>query len=139
LKRYKIGYTTGVYDLFHVGHLNILQRAKALCDYLIVGVTIDELVSYKAKSAIIPFEDRFEIIKSINCVDKAVPQDSMDKFDAWKKYNFNAMFVGSDWQNTETWLDLEKKFLEVDVKIEYFEYTSRISSSILRDLLLRDN
>ena len=139
MKKYNIGYTTGVYDLFHVGHLNILKQAKSLCEYLIVGVTIDELVSYKAKSAIIPFEDRLEIIESIKYVDKAVPQASMDKFDAWKKYNFNAMFVGSDWQNTDKWIAFEKKFSEVDVKVEYFEYTSRISSSILRDLLLRDN
>lgn len=137
LKKYKIGYTTGVFDLFHAGHLNILKQAKSYCDYLIVGVTIDELVSYKKKSAIIPFTDRLEIIESIKYVDKAVPQASMDKFDAWKKYKFNAIFVGSDWQNTKKWDVLEEKFLEVDVKIEYFKYTSRISSSILRDLLLK--
>ena len=103
MKKYKIGYTTGVFDLFHAGHLNILKQAKSLCEYLIVGVTVDELVSYKKKSALIPYEDRLEIIESIKYVDKAVPQVSMDKFEAWEKYNFDAMFVGSDWQNTEKW------------------------------------
>ena len=136
LKKYKIGYTTGVFDLFHAGHLNILQQAKSLCDYLIVGVTVDELVIYKKKSALIPFEDRLEIIKSIKYVDEAVPQTSMDKFKAWEKYRFDAMFVGSDWQNTEKWISFEKKFSKVGVKIEYFKYTSRISSTILRDLLI---
>ena len=88
-----IGYTTGVFDLFHIGHLNILKRAKSQCDYLIVGVTVDELVSYKGKHAFIPFSERIAIVEAIKYVDRAVPQTSMDKMEAWKKYHFQKMFV----------------------------------------------
>ena len=88
-----VGYTTGVFDLFHIGHLNMLKNAKAMCDKLIVGVTTDELVSYKHKHAMIPFEERIEIVRNIKCVDVAIPQISMDKFEAWKKLHFDIMFV----------------------------------------------
>ena len=94
MKKYKIGYTTGVYDLFHIGHLNLLKKAKAQCDYLIVGVSSDELVSYKNKRAVIPFEERIQIVESIKYVDKAVPQLNMDKMEAWNKYHFDVMFDG---------------------------------------------
>lgn len=137
MKKYKVGYTTGVYDLFHAGHLNILKQAKTMCDYLIVGVTVDELVAYKGSAALIPFEDRLEIIDSIKFVDKAVPQESMDKVSAWKLHKFDAMFVGSDWQNTDTWNSYEERFSELGVDIVYFSYTKRVSSTILRDLLLK--
>ena len=95
-----IGYTTGVFDLFHIGHLNILKKASSKCDKLIVGVTVDELVQYKGKKAVIPFEERIEIIRSIKYVDMAVPQINMDKISAQKRYNFDIMFVGSDWKGT---------------------------------------
>ena len=98
-----IGYTTGVFDLFHIGHLNLLRRAKAQCDHLIVGVTVDELVLYKNKHAVIPFEERIEIVRSIKYVDEAVPQVNMNKMEAWEKYHFNRMFVGDDWKGTEKW------------------------------------
>ena len=88
-----IGYTTRVFDLFHIGYLNMLKNAKAMCDKLIVGVTTDELVSYKNKKAVIPFEEIFEIIRSIKYIDAAIPQESMDKFEAWKKLKFDIMFV----------------------------------------------
>ena len=97
MSKYKIGYTTGVYDMFHIGHLNVLKRAKELCEYLIVGVSTDELVeSYKHKKPIIPFEERAEIVKAIRYVDEVVPQTSMDKLQAWEKLRFEAMFHGSD-------------------------------------------
>jgi|SRR5690554_1182254 len=130
-----IGYTTGVFDLFHIGHLNILKTAKEHCDYLIVGITIDELVSYKNTKAIIPFEERIRIVEAIKYVDKVVPQSSMDKKEAWEKLKFNKMFVGSDWKGTEKWNNYEKEFGELGVEIVYFPYTQGTSSTGLRDTL----
>ena len=138
MKKYKVGYTTGVYDMFHVGHLNLLKRAKETCDYLIVGVTTDELTSYKNKKAVIPFEDRMQIVQAIRYVDEAVPQVNMDKMAAWEKYHFDAMFVGDDWKGTEKWNRLEEDFRKVGVDIVYFEYTKKISSTMLREQLKRD-
>ena len=100
-----IGYTAGVYDLFHIGHLNMLRNARSLCDKLIVGVTTDELVSYKGKKSIIPFHERIEIVRNIKCVDAVVPQESMDKMDLWNKLKYDIMFVGDDWYGTEKWID----------------------------------
>ena len=99
-----LGYTTGVFDLFHIGHLNILRRAREKCDKLIVGVTTDELLKvYKNKSPIIPFEERISIVKSIKYVDEVVPQENMDKLSHWNYLKFNVVFVGDDWQNTDKW------------------------------------
>ena len=134
-----IGYTTGVFDLFHIGHLNILRRAKEQCDYLIVGVTVDELVSYKGKKAFIPYEERAAIVEAIRYVDKVVPQTSMDKMAAWEKYRFDRMFVGDDWKGTDTWNRLEEEFAEVGVEIVYFPYTKQTSSSELRAALNKLN
>ncbi len=124
-----IGYTTGVYDLFHVGHLNLLKNAKGMCDKLVVGVTVDELVTYKGKHAMIPFEDRIEIVRSIKYVDAAVPQYDMDKLTACKKIGANILFVGADWYGTETWKEYEKAFAAEGIKIVYFPYTKGISST----------
>lgn len=135
MKKYKIGYTTGVFDLFHIGHLNILRRAKEQCEYLIVGVTIDELVSYKNKKAVIPFEERKAIVESIKYVDKVVPQVNMNKMEAWKKYKFDVVFVGSDWQGTAKWQEYERQFKEVGVDVVYFPYTKHTSSTLLRKVL----
>ena len=96
-KKYKIGYTTGVFDMFHIGHLNILRRAKEQCEYLIVGVTTDEVVqTYKHKTPVIPYEQRVAIVEAIRYVDAVVPQTSMDKMEAYEKLKFNAIFHGSD-------------------------------------------
>lgn len=131
-----VGYTTGVYDMFHIGHLNILRRAKDFCDYLIVGVSTDELVEKeKNKTPIIPFEERVEIIKAIKYVDEVVPQENKNKFGAWEKYHFNKMFVGSDWKNSQAWQKYEKEFGPVGVEIVYLDHTDGISSSILREKL----
>uniref|UniRef100_A0A7V3KNF4 Glycerol-3-phosphate cytidylyltransferase n=1 Tax=candidate division WOR-3 bacterium TaxID=2052148 RepID=A0A7V3KNF4_UNCW3 len=129
------GYTTGVFDLFHIGHLNLLRNAKALCDKLIVGVTTDELVSYKYKRAIIPFSERIEIVRNIKYVDVAIPQESMDKFEAWKKLKYDVMFVGDDWYGSEKWEEFEKQFKEVGVKIIYFPYTKGTSSTLINEIL----
>lgn len=130
-----IGYTTGVFDLFHIGHLNILKRAKENCDFLIVGVTVDELVSYKGKKAFIPFEERAAIVEAIKYVDKVVPQTSMDKMEAWKNLKFNRMFVGDDWKGTDVWNHWEEEFAKVGVDIVYFPYTKQTSSTELREAL----
>lgn len=136
MKRRIIGYTTGVFDLFHVGHLNILRRAKEQCDYLIVGVSTDELcLSYKHKTPVVPFEDRKAIVEAIRYVDEVVPQFDRDKFDAWRRLHFDKLFVGDDWKGTPFFNDLEGKFAEVGVEIVYFPYTKEVSSSVLRERL----
>lgn len=124
-----VGYTTGVYDLFHIGHLNLLKNAKGMCDKLIVGVTVDELVAYKGKQSMIPFEDRIEIVRSIKYVDAAVPQYDMDKLSACKKLGADILFVGDDWYGTEKWQKYEEEFAREGIKIVYFPYTKGISST----------
>lgn len=130
-----VGYTTGVFDLFHIGHLNILKRAKEQCDYLIVGVTVDELVAYKGKHAFIPYEERAAIVEAIRYVDKVVPQSDMNKMNAWKQYHFDKMFVGDDWKGTDIWNHWEEEFSKIGTKIVYFPYTKQTSSSQLRKAL----
>ena len=132
-----IGYTSGVYDLFHVGHVNVLRNAKSLCDRLIVGVTIDSLVAYKNKKAVIPFEERIEIVKACRYVDLAVPQETMDKLDAHNRYKFNIMFVGDDWYNSDKWSELDQNFKLLNVKIIYFPYTKSTSSTLINNTLNR--
>lgn len=130
-----IGYTSGVYDLFHIGHLNLLRNAKGMCDKLIVGVTTDELVSYKNKKAVIPFHERMEIVRSSRYVDSVVPQENMNKFEMWKKLKFDVMFVGDDWYASEKWEELEKQFKDVGVRIVFFPYTKGTSSTLLNETL----
>jgi glycerol-3-phosphate cytidylyltransferase len=130
-----IGYTTGVFDLFHIGHLTMLKNARALCDKLIVGVSTDELVGYKNKKSVIPFDERIEIVRAIKYVDAAIPQLDMNKIEAWNKLKFDVMFVGDDWFNTEKWTDLDKKFKEVGVRIMYFPYTKGTSSTLINKTL----
>ena len=135
-KQTTIGYTTGVYDMFHIGHLNVLKNAKAQCDYLIVGVSTDELVrKEKQKTPVIPYEERKAIVESIKYVDKVVPQIDKNKLAAWKKYKFNKMFVGSDWQGTKTWDNFEKQFKPYGVEIVYLPHTDGISSTELTNLI----
>ena len=111
------------------------MNAKSMCDKLIVGVTVDELVAYKNKKAVIPFQERLEIVRSIKYVDAAVAQENMDKFEMWEKLKFNFMFVGDDWFQTPKWKDLETKFQDVNVKIVYFPYTKNTSSTLLNETL----
>ncbi|SHK18125.1 glycerol-3-phosphate cytidylyltransferase [Clostridium cavendishii DSM 21758] len=131
-----IGYTTGVFDLFHIGHLNMLKNAKSMCDKLIVGVTTDELVAYKNKKAVIPFEERLEIVRNIKFVDAVIPQESMNKFEAWEKLKFDIVFVGDDWYNSDKWNKYEEQFKEVGVKIIYFPYYKGTSSTLINETLL---
>jgi glycerol-3-phosphate cytidylyltransferase len=130
------GYTTGVYDMFHIGHLRLLERAKAECDQLIVGVTTDELaLEVKGRAPIVPFDERRQIVSALRCVDLTVPQTSMDKRRAWESLRFDRMFVGDDWRGTERWNALEREFAEIGVEIVYFPYTDSTSSTRLRDTL----
>ena len=128
-----IGYTTGVFDIFHNGHLNILKNAKLLCDKLIVGVTTDEYVhEYKGIKPTFNFSERCEILSSIKYVDVVVPQRNHNKFEAWERYKFDIIVVGDDWMSTKKWNEFEKQFDKVGVKIIYLERTPNISSTVLR-------
>ena len=123
-----IGYTTGVYDMFHIGHLNILERAKSMCDELIVGVSTDELVQEeKNKTPVIPYSERAEIVKSIKYVDKVVPQENKDKLAAWKKYHFN--------KGSPQWNEFERQFSPLGVEIIYLPHTDGISSTQLTNYI----
>ena len=131
-----IGYTAGVFDLFHIGHLNILKRAKENCDFLIVAVSTDELVrQYKNKTPIISYQERVEIVKAIKYVDMVVPQENRNKLEALEKYKFQKMFVGDDWKGSELFTSLEPIFKERGAEIVYFPYTKGTSSSFLKEIL----
>jgi glycerol-3-phosphate cytidylyltransferase len=136
-----IGFTAGVYDMFHIGHLNLLRQAREHCDYLIVAVSTDEYsVKYKNKAPIIPFAERAAIVESIRYVDKVIPQnESSDKWDAQKKFGYNVIFVGDDWKGQPNWIEMEKKMAEIGGKVVYFPYTKHVSSSIIREKLVKDN
>jgi len=131
-----IGYSSGVFDLFHIGHVRLLKKSKSLCDRLIVGVTSDDLVSYKNKTPVIPFEERCEVVSSCKYVDCVVEQSSMDKMETWKKLKFNIMFVGDDWYLTDKWKKLSLQFEKVNVRIVYFQYTNKTSSTLINQTLL---
>lgn len=133
LKKYKIGYTTGVFDLFHIGHLNILRRAKEMCDYLIVGVSTDEVVyEYKNKKPVIPFEERCQIVSAIRYVDEVVPQTSMDKKEAYKKLKFDALFHGSDWKGSDMYNKIVDEFSPLGVDVVFLPHTDGISSTDIK-------
>ena len=131
-----LGYTTGVFDLFHVGHVNLLRNAKGMCDKLVVGVTSDELVSYKNKKSVISFEERMEVVRSCRYVDAVIPQEDMDKYTQWQKVKFDVMFVGDDWFKSEKWEAIDKQFKDVDVRVVYFPYTKGTSSTLINNVLL---
>ena len=130
-----IGYTTGVFDLFHIGHLNLLKNAKGMCDKLVVGVTVDELVQYKGKNVLIPFEDRIEIVRSCKYVDAAIPQYDMDKLKACKELGAEIMFVGDDWYGTDKWKLYEETLAKENVRVVYFPYTKGVSSTRITNAL----
>ena len=136
MKKEIVGYTTGVFDLFHVGHLRLLNRAKSRCDRLIVGVSTDELVEeYKRKQPVIPFEERSEIVSALKCVDEVVPQKHRDKVAAYHEIKFDIMFVGSDWKGSDLFNEVESELAGHGVDVVYFEYTSNVSSTSLQSTL----
>ena len=134
MKRFKVGYTTGVFDMFHIGHLNILKRAKEQCEYLIVGVSTDEVVNeYKHKPPVSPFEERCEIVKAIRYVDEVVPQTSMDKMEAYRKLQFDALFHGSDWKGSDMYNNIVSEFSKIGVDVVFLPHTEGISSTSIRE------
>lgn len=140
MKKYKCGYTTGVYDMFHIGHLNILKRAKEQCDFLIVGVSTDDLVrDYKGKSPIIPFNERFAIVEAIRYVDKVVPQTTMDKYEAWNNLHFDVLFHGSDWKNSDMYNNIIEQFRMGGIDVVFLPHTDGVSSTLLSEVLHKMN
>jgi glycerol-3-phosphate cytidylyltransferase len=129
-----VGFTAGVFDMFHVGHLNLIENARKRCDYLIVGVNSDELVaSYKDKKAVVPFEERFRIVKAIRYVDEAVRVDTLDKETLWREKPFDLLFIGDDWKGNPRWQKTERDMLALGVRTLYLPYTVGTTSTILRD------
>ncbi len=135
MKHY-IGYTAGAFDMFHIGHLNLLRQAKEHCEFLVVGVNSDQLIQeYKNKKTVISEEERRDIVESIRCVDKAVIVTSLDKMEAWEKYKFDVLFIGDDWKGNERWIKTEEEMKKVGVKVIYLSRTKGISSTELREKL----
>jgi glycerol-3-phosphate cytidylyltransferase len=132
----RVGYAAGAFDLFHIGHLNILKHAKSQCDYLIAGVVSDEMLELtKGISPVIPLAERLEIVSSIEYVDEAVAETVPDKLDTWRELQFDVFFKGDDWRGTEKGLRLEREFAAVGVEVVYFPYTMTTSSTQLRKAL----
>lgn len=132
----RIGYAAGAFDLFHVGHLNILKHAKSACDYLIAGVVSDELlISRKRVTPVIPLAERMEIVGNIRFVDQVVAEDLSSKMEMWERLRFTTFFKGDDWRGTPQGLELERQFAEVGVEVVYFPYTMSTSSTALRRAL----
>jgi len=130
-----IGYTAGVFDLFHIGHLNLLKNARGMCDKLIVGVTVDNLASHKGRYPMIPFCDRIEIVRSIRYVDAVIAQETLDKVSMCKKLKASLLFVGDDWYDTPRWNEYEKELLKNEIRIVYFPYTKGVSSTMISKAL----
>ncbi len=136
MKKYKVGYTQGVYDMFHVGHLNLINHAKEYCDFLIVGVNADRLVeSYKHKAPIIPEEERRIIVENIKAVDKCVISDTLDKVEMWNQLHFDAIFIGDDWKGNSRWEQTKRDLAKYNVDVVFLPHTDGISSTMLRTTL----
>lgn len=136
VKHYKIGYTQGVFDMFHVGHLNLLRNAKAQCDYLIVGVNSDELVrQYKNKTPVINQQERSQIVANIKCVDKVVIAETLDKITQWEEYGFNAVFIGDDWKGNARWSVTEQCLTQKGVDVVFLPHTAGVCSTELRKVI----
>ena len=133
MKKFQIGYTQGVYDMFHIGHLNLINHAKEYCDYLIVGINSDFLVqTYKHKIPIIPVLERAEIVSNIKAVDKCIIVSTLDKVQIWKQLKFDAVFIGDDWKGNSRWKEAEKELQKYNVHTIFLPYTHGISSTKLR-------
>ena len=132
-----IGFTQGTFDMFHVGHLNLIKNARKHCDYLIVGVNTDELVEgYKGKRTIVPFEERIAIVESIRYVDEAVKVNTLDKLSTWQNKHYDLLFIGDDWKGSQRWIETERQMLPYGVKVVYLPYTPTTNSTVIREKLL---
>lgn len=133
MKRYKIGYTQGTFDMFHIGHLNLLRQAKEQCEKLIVGINSDTLVQqYKNKTPVVNENDRMEIVKELRCVDDVIKCETLKKTDVWKELHFDAIFIGSDWKGNARWAQTEKDLAPLGAEVVYLRHTDGISSTLLR-------
>ncbi|SDI72125.1 Glycerol-3-phosphate cytidylyltransferase [Pseudobutyrivibrio sp. 49] len=133
MKKYKVGYTQGVYDMFHIGHLNLLNHAKEYCDYLVVGVNSDQLVQeYKNKKTVIGEDERLTIVENIKAVDEGIIVNSLDKEEVLKQVHFDVVFIGDDWKGSKRWNETEEALAKHDVDVVYLKHTDGISSTLLR-------
>ncbi|MDT9682288.1 adenylyltransferase/cytidyltransferase family protein [Streptomyces sp. TRM76323] len=130
-----IGYASGVFDLFHIGHLNLLKNARAQCDHLVAGVLTDEVASHKGHTPVMPLLERMEIVSSIKCVDAVVVDNTLEKMEAWQQVGFHRLFKGDDWKGTPRGARWERDFAAVGVEVVYLPYTMHVSSSKLRQLI----
>ena len=136
MKKYKVGYVQGSFDMFHIGHLNLIKNAKSICDYLIVGVNSDELMkSFKHKTPIIPEDERLEIIEAIRYVDEAHIVTNRDKLETLDKFHYQALIMGDDWKGTDFYKKVEQQLKEKNAEVVYFPYTKTTSSTLLRDAI----
>lgn len=136
MKKYKIGYTQGTFDMFHIGHLNLLKHAQELCDYLIVGVNSDDLVrAYKNKTPIINEIERAEIVRNIKGVDKCELVTTLDKMNAYEQFRFDAIFIGDDWKGNSRWKQTEEELSAIGVDLVFLPHTDGISSSALSEII----
>ena len=137
MKEKIIGFTAGTFDMFHIGHLNLLRNARSRCDYLIVGVNSDRLVEeYKHKRAVVPLEERMEIVGALRCVDEVMKVDSLDKAVSWKKKHYNLLFIGDDWKGNERWKRTESELQQYGVTVVYLPHTEGTNSTLLREKLV---
>lgn len=133
MKKYRIGYTQGVYDMFHIGHLNLINNAKEQCDYLIVGVNSDELVKeYKHKDTVVKEKERAEIVRNIKAVDECIIVEVLDKVEIYKKIHFDAIFIGDDWYGNPRWMKTKDDLAEFGVDVVFLPHTAGVSSTMLR-------
>ncbi len=131
-----IGFTQGTFDMFHIGHLNLIRNAKAQCDYLIVGVNSDELVKeYKHKATIVPLKERMDIIAALRYVDQVVACSTLDKTENQKNYHFSKLFIGDDWKGNERWIKTERDMRELGAEVIYLPHTNGTTSTMLREKL----
>ena len=137
MKEKIIGYTAGTFDMFHIGHLNLIKNARSRCDYLIVGVNTDELVQqYKGKNVVVPLEERMEIIRALRFVDEVMSVESLDKKEIWVKKHYDLLFIGEDWKGNPRWEATEKEMKQYGVETIFLPYTKGTNSTLLREKLV---
>lgn len=139
-KKYKVGYTQGTYDLFHIGHLNLLENAKKNCEYLIVGINSDDLVKqYKSKKVNVPEQDRARIVQALKVVDRVIIVPTLNKEDILSQVPFDVIFIGDDWKGNQRWIETEQKLAKYNVQVEYLPHTDGISTTELTERIKKGN
>jgi glycerol-3-phosphate cytidylyltransferase len=128
-----IGFTQGTFDMFHIGHLNLIRHAKEQCDYLIVGVNADKLVEeYKHKTPVVCQENRMAIVGEMRHVDEVVLTETLDKKEAWNKYHFDKIFIGDDWKGNPRWEETGREMKELGAELVWLPHTKDVSSTLIR-------